>query len=67
MLLECKKPGATTQSDKAFQRKNVLWLMAGEVKDLKHENGWMCHCRLEDGGKWPGEDESGLWLMVQRR
>lgn len=67
MLLEHKKPGVTTQSDKAFQRKNVLRLMAGEVRDVQHENAWMCHCRPEDGERPPGEDESGLWLMVKMR
>lgn len=67
MLLGLKRPGVTTQSDKPFQRKNVLWLMAGKVRDLKHEKDWLCQRRLAGRGPWPLEGESSLWPMVKMR
>lgn len=41
--------------------------MAGEVRDLKHENDWVCHWRLAGRGSQPPEDESSLRPMVKMR
>lgn len=56
-----------TQSDEPFKTKNFRQLTAGQVRDLRLENDWVCPGGHEHRGGQPLEAGSSLQLTARMK